>query len=155
MRSRDAGAGAALLAIGLASFALAGCAPGSTAPPGALPAIRQTATDPYGAWVTITWHDRHRRMASGELISITRAVALVMSDTAWTEIPTASIERVVVEPFDGGIDVLTPFSRLSRSVNPSELLKIARYARFPAGMPPGVDRSTLLPRPNAAPDSLR
>ncbi len=158
MRSREAGAAAAFVAfvaLGFAAFTAAGCGPTSHAPPGLLPPIRHAARDPYGAWATVTWHDRQTHSASGELISITRDQTVVMRGTEWTEIPTTSIERVVIEPFEGGTEVLTPFSRLSRSVNPRDLARIARYARFPAGMPPGVDRTTILSRPTAAPDSLR
>lgn len=123
----------------------------TTAQRGTLPAMRHLATDPYGAWVTVTWREQRRQTVSGELISITRDLVLVLSDTTWAGIPTSRVQRVVVEPYDGEVETITPYSRMSQSVSPSDLRKVAGYARFPGGMPPGLDRSTLRSRASAVP----
>lgn len=137
----------ALAALAIVALAHLGCAPASKAPFGMLPDIRQAGADPYGAWATVTWHDGRESTVSGELITVTDERLLLLNDTTWTEVRTGAIQRFAVEPYRGHVEELEPYSRLSRGVNAADLRKLARFARFPAGLPSGIDRRTLRSRP--------
>jgi hypothetical protein len=134
---------AALLA---ALLFVVGCAASSESlpPPGWLPEASGPATSrgPWGAWVQLTrGSPLGRRHVAGELIACDH-------DSTW--VLTAQGLVAVPNRFTG-VKVSTGANASGRIVSerPGTVTyrELQRWARFPQGMPPGMDRTHIKPKP--------
>ena len=135
-------AGVALLAV--AVLLAAGCA-GSIAPaPAWLPVRHAIANFPYGAFADVEGRDAPKNVL-GELIAVESESTYVLTEgQGLVALPTRRITRIAVRTFrpPGGLFIVNA-GPLSRGVEGVRMKELRSRARFPQGLPPELDRSTL------------
>ncbi len=134
---RSAAVVAALLAAACAS---------NTAPSGFLPSPQDARASAYGAWIELTLTASSRQRAvEGELLAGSGAVA------GWTALGVVStISNGLLLIFTAPAWIITGTVAGSSesyapqgNVPPLRWAELARFARFPQGMPPGLVLNTL------------
>ena len=137
MRTRDR-----WLAAAVVMAALGGCASGYelNPPPGWLPDfyVRANGRDAYGAWCALHFDSGPLRKVEGELIAVS-------ADSVWVLSPdglvAASTEHLVSGSFATYADA-SQATHLSGQRWP----EMSNFARFPQGLPAGVDPRRLAPK---------
>jgi hypothetical protein len=131
------------LAAGVVIVALSGCASRYelNPPPGWLPDmyVRAKGRDVYGAWCALHFDTGQLRKIEGELIAVGADSVWVLSPDGLVAAPT---EHVVSGSFATYADLSESTTQLSGSRWP----EMATFARFPQGLPAGVDPRGLTPK---------
>ena len=131
----------------LAAIALAGCAGGAMpTPPTWLPSAEAAADNPYGAWARLELFAGDTRGLGGELVAAQDDSLFLFEGDSLRTIPADRLYRVHVLRDQGAQTRTVVFaSGGSARGRAGGLKRLAVYARFPQGMPSGVDRTTLRP----------
>jgi len=131
-----------------AALALAGCGGGAIPPPaGWLPRPREALTSARGAWISVEVTAKEKE-AAGELIAIDADSLILLRADTLAAFPTDVLGRARIFVHSGQAgrrDFVapgtSPRSMLRRSTK--LWLDLAAYARFPQGLPPELDRTSL------------
>jgi hypothetical protein len=150
----------------LAAIALAGCS-ANPAPRGWLPQAEELPHETRGGWIVVRTRSGVHR--AGELIAVSATKVHVLTRSGLEEVPLTDVRGASLALYEprrvgaGALIVLThgffavltaPMwlavaSAASREhvveVSGAELPIVARYARFPQGLPPGVGTEDLGP----------
>jgi hypothetical protein len=144
MSTREARARWAALALVMAA---AGCAaPAVTRiPPGWLPAPDDALehADGYGAWASVGYRDGfHGQRLEGELIAADADSTWVLDEGRLVACRTRSIvhAHLFVAHVSGARDD-------DRLIGGGDWKRMRVWARFPQGLPPGLDRAAIRPKP--------
>ena len=146
MRVRDASAGtrrrARFVAV-LAAVAAAGCASlGSPVPPrGWLRPYEVEVRESlgYGVWAAVFFKTQPRRV-EGELIAVDSDSVVVLTADGIRVRPTSELRQAGV-----AVQIATG-STETDWISASDWSRMAKYARFPGGLPPGIEPRDLLPK---------
>ena len=135
----------ALCAAGL----VAGCGASTMPePPNWIPAGPQPHDDPYGSWAWVEFGDEGAPTNEGELVAVQDDSIYLFQGDSLRIIPAIKVTRVGVIRYRGATPIVERFwdgdNAKDRARN---LSRLSEYARFPQGLPPGVDPQTLRPRP--------
>jgi hypothetical protein len=143
----------------------------SGAPSGWLPSADEVGRSGRGAWITIRDAGPRKTTTAGELIAIADDRVHVLTVGGLRTVPAAEIHSAVVALYASGADAQVGASFLTLSHGywqifttplwwglvhdtsraplvkhpPLPLDGLARFARFPAGLPPGLEPGSLGP----------
>lgn len=142
MRARDTAATVAALVLAVAAT---GCATrfDPHPPPGWLQPARVASREPngFGAWCALRFQSRPKHV-EGELISVDSDSVLVLTTDGLVARPTADLSYATfaIGYYAIGQNQVKGLSRADRH-------RMQPFARFPQGVPAGIDPRTLLPKP--------
>ena len=150
----------------------------SGAPAGWLPSVDDLGRSGRGAWITIRHPGKGKPTTAGELIALADDRVYVLASDGLRIVPAAEVRSALVAVYASSADAevgrsfitlshgrlgfLTalPWYGLVHDTSRAPLLKhpplpldgLARFARFPYGLPPGLDLGSLgkLARPKSA-----
>ncbi|RKU06830.1 hypothetical protein C6503_25050 [Candidatus Poribacteria bacterium] len=133
--------GFAILLFGL--FYLVGCGPTTTAPKGWLPTVSAAQHESYGGWVTLKYHTGDSEWEThGELIAIDRSQIFILTGQGLTNISLDSITymKLTTVQLSGEVGV-DRYRQIMYPMKPLDELRA--HARFPQGLPEGIDMQSL------------
>ena len=123
-----------------------GCGPTTTAPKGWLPSISDAQHESYGGWATVKYHTGDSEgEVHGELITIHPNQIFILTDQYFTNISIDCITYMKLTTIQLSRD--TEVDKRRQMMYPLKPLDAFRaYARFPQGMPEGIDVQSLKPK---------
>jgi len=134
---------ALVAAVLIGALLLGGCGPSIQQEVPYLAQVQASRMKVRGANIRIRFaRERPARVIAGELIAADIDSVWVLSGDSLTAIPSLQLPRTSIELSEGVEPWLPPLLLLQRP-DPWSWPKLARHARFPQGIPPGLDRSTL------------
>lgn len=130
----------------LAIIYVAGCGPTTTAPKGWLPSVSTAQHESYGGWVSVRYHTGDSAWeAHGELIAIHPSQIFIFSGQELTHISIDSITYIKLTIVQLSRDVdLDKHRQMMYPVKPLD--EFRAYARFPQGLPEGIDAQSVKPK---------
>ena len=127
--------------------------PTTTAPKGWLPSVSTAQHESYGGWVTIKSHTRDSESeVHGELIAVDPSQIFILTEQGFTHISIDRITHVKLTTIrlaknftltTNNIDV-NKRRQMMYPVKPLE--EFRAYARFPQGLPEGIDMQSFNPK---------
>lgn len=125
---------------------VAGCGPTTTAPKGWLPSVSTAQHESYGGWVTVRYHTGDSEgEAHGELIAIQPSQIFILTEQELTHISIDSITQMKLTTIRLSKDTtLDKYRQMKYPVKPLD--EFRAYARFPQGLPEGIDIQSLRPK---------
>ena len=123
-----------------------GCGPTTTAPKGWLPSVSTAQHESYGGWVTVKYHTGDSAWeAHGELIAIHPSQIFILAGQELTNISIDSITYMKLTTVQLSRDVdLDKHRQMMYPVKPLD--EFRAYARFPQGLPEGIDGQSVKPK---------
>ena len=115
----------------------------TTAPKGWLPSVSTAQHESYGGWITVRYHTGDSGgEVHGELITINPNQIFILPEQGFTNISIDCITRMKLTTIqlsrDGEVD---KHRQMMYPVKPLDAFRA--YARFPQGMPEGIDGQSL------------
>ena len=165
MRGRDPArerATRSVTIVALCALTLSGCAATTMPePPPGLPPAELSRDDPFGSWASVQLvGDPAKGLVNyshgvdplgphgvqGELVAADRDSLFVFAGDSLRAIASERVMRVQVIRHQGAQPVVESFGAgESAKDRARRLRRLSAYARFPQGLPPDVDRTTLRP----------
>ena len=131
-----------LLSLALLVLIAAGCATGGPRATGGQAGVAPTWNQGFGGAARVYCESKRlRQVVKGELIAIGDDSLLVLTPTALEAIALESVTRVVLAM------EINATGRQTLYFDPGEWSGMRVYARFPQGLPEGLDPGTLKPGP--------
>ena len=115
----------------------------TTAPKGWLPSLSTAQHESYGGWVTVKSHTRDSESeAHGELIAIDPSQIFILTEQGFTNISIDSITYMKLTTIRLAKNVnVNTYRQMMYPVKPLD--EFRAYARFPQGLPEGIDIQSL------------
>lgn len=136
----------------IAAVLIGGCGPAVQNTVPYLTHVREARKEVRGARIKVQFKDGPVRPdITGELIAASADSLWFLADRRLETIPTGELRNTAIEVHEGAEPgwYQPPLARLLRP-QPMACAALARHARFPQGLPAGLDRTTL-----AAPGGTR
>ena len=123
-----------------------GCGATTTAPEQWLPSVSTAQHESYGGWITVRYHARDSEgEVHGELITVNPNQIFVLTEQSFANISVDSITymKLTTIQLAGHTDV-DMHRQIMYPVKPLDAFRA--YARFPQGLPEGIDMQSLKPK---------
>ncbi|MXV73110.1 hypothetical protein F4Z99_02395 [Candidatus Poribacteria bacterium] len=120
-----------------------GCGRTTTAPTGWLPSVSTAQHESYGGWISVKYHTGvSESEVHGELIAIQPSQIFIFTEQELTHISIDSITQVKLTTIrlskNNSVD---KYRQMMYPVKPLD--EFRAYARFPQGLPEGIDIQSL------------
>ena len=118
----------------------------TTAPKGWLPSLSTAQHESYGGWTTVKYHTGDsEREVHGELITINPNQIFILTEHGFTNISIDSIIYMELTTIQlSRNDEVDKHRQMMYPVKPLDAFRA--YARFPQGLPEGIDVQSIKPK---------